>query len=117
MALDHLSDETLAARVRAGDDGAFAELASRYRGLIGFVIRRAGPVWNRDDLRQEGLIGLFEACQAHEPSKGGFTPFAATCIRNRVWRAQKSADRRKHFLLTHALSLDAEGDDDKRPTI
>jgi RNA polymerase sigma-H factor len=100
------SDEVLAQRAGAGDERAFGELARRYRGLIVYVTRRAPSGLSRDDLRQEALIGLFEACRAHDPSKGAFAQMAGACVRHRVWRAQLHARRAKHRVLTDALGLD-----------
>ncbi len=93
------SDEVLAQRAGAGDERAFGELARRYRGLIVFVTRRAPSGLSRDDLRQEALIGLFEACHAHDPSKCAFAQMAGACVRHRVWRAQLHARRAKHRVL------------------
>jgi RNA polymerase sporulation-specific sigma factor len=100
------SDDALALRAGAGDEWAFGELADRYRGLIGLVSRRPPSGLSRDDLRQEALIGLFEACRAHDPGKGAFAQMAGACVRHRVWRARRHARRAKHRVLTDALGLD-----------
>jgi RNA polymerase sigma factor (sigma-70 family) len=106
MNVGGLSEDTLARRSAHGDDRAFAELARRYRGLIMAVTRWPGRGVTREDLRQEALIGLFQACRAHDPSKGSFGKLAGACVRNRVWRAQAHAARAKHRVLTDALGLD-----------
>lgn len=63
-------DGALAGRAARGDSVAFAELARRYDDLIGYGTRM--PAWghDREDERQEALIGLFEACRAFDPARG-----------------------------------------------
>jgi hypothetical protein len=72
MSLCAVTDAFLAVRAAAGDEAAFAELARRYRPLICSVTQRPPLGAEIEDLRQEALIGLFEACRAHDPAKGRF---------------------------------------------
>jgi DNA-directed RNA polymerase specialized sigma24 family protein len=101
-----MSDEVLAARVRAGDDRAFEELARRYRRVIGAAIRRPGFGMGWEDEEQEALLGLFHACRAHRPDRGRFASLAAVCIRNRVRNARTRARCPAHRMVTEALGLD-----------
>ena len=79
-------DEELAAAYARGDEAAFARLVQRYLPLIrrqsrGFSVSAA----EREDLVQEGLLGLFSAVRAFCPEKGeAFRPFALTCCKNRM---------------------------------
>jgi RNA polymerase sporulation-specific sigma factor len=100
------TDAALAARASRGDGEAFAELAGRYRPLIAFVTRWPPRGMTREDLRQEALIGLFEACRGHDPARGAFDKLAGQCVRNRVWTAIRNASTRKQAILIDALSLD-----------
>jgi RNA polymerase sigma factor (sigma-70 family) len=119
VTLRSATDAALAARASRGDGEAFAQLAGRYRGLIAYVTRWPPRGMTREDLRQEALIGLFEACRAHDPERG-FDKLAGRCVRNRVWTAIRDAGAHKQRVLSDALGLDqragAEGDREE-PTI
>ena len=61
----------------------------------------------RDDMLQEGRIGLFKALRDYRPTCGAsFTSFAVRCIRCQCISAIKAAHRCKHRILNQALSLD-----------
>jgi DNA-directed RNA polymerase specialized sigma24 family protein len=103
MSLCTVSDAFLAARVRAGDEAAFVELARRYRPLI-FRVAAGPPAGvDGDDLRQAGLLGLHAACAAYEPGRGPFAAFARRGVRWHVACARQAARRHKHGVLSHAL--------------
>jgi DNA-directed RNA polymerase specialized sigma24 family protein len=114
MSLVDVRDEFLAARAAKGDGKAFAELAHRYRRVIGITIRSTGfgGIW--EDERQEALIGLYLACRAYRPTRGRFGPFAAVCIRHRVWNLRAHARRPSQRALTNAVALH-ESPDGGRP--
>ena len=59
MSLAMVSDAFLAARAAGGDDAAFAELARRYRPLIGYHSVGAPAGIDVDDLRQAALLPEF----------------------------------------------------------
>lgn len=108
MSLGAVSDNFLAARAAAGDDAAFAELARRFRPMVRAA--SVGPPAGLDfeDLCQEGLLGLFETCQRHDPRRGRFAALARCNVRHRVGRAAKQARTIKHRLLSEAAH---EGDE------
>lgn len=65
---------------------AVSVLLSRYSGLI-FVKSQiyANSGADSDDLRQEGLLGLFSAICSYRPDKGAkFSTYAEVCIENRM---------------------------------
>src|SRR3954447_13549059 len=102
-----LDDPTLAARAANGDSDAYAELARRYAGLIRQATRHPAYGLTREELRQEALLGLFEACRAYEPGgRHRFGGVATVRVRHRVTEARKIAGRLKHRLLTEALGID-----------
>jgi DNA-directed RNA polymerase specialized sigma24 family protein len=101
------TDAVLASRAVRGDGPAFSELARRYRGLIRGATQWPPVGLTCEDLRQEALIGLLEACHAHDAGRGGYDLLAGACVRNRVRGARRTARRAKHRVLSDALSLDA----------
>ncbi len=102
MSLGKVSDAFLAVRAGKGDQAAFAELARRYRPLLDHF--SAGPPAGVevDDLRQEALLGLLDACKLHDPAKGPFPGLARMNVRWRVSSARSHARTAKHRLLTEA---------------
>lgn len=106
------SDEALVTRARNKDTLAEQELVARYSFLVATVISkedflsRAGT---RDDLIQQGYIGLLAAIRTYRDKKGAtFKTYASICIRNEILSALRSESSKKHGMLTAACSLDDE---------
>jgi transposase-like protein/DNA-directed RNA polymerase specialized sigma24 family protein len=113
MSLVDVRDEFLAARASRGDGAAFAELARRYDRLLCAASTYPPPGLEFEDLRQEALIGLFEACRRKAsaptgPGFAGFAWFARHYVRWRVIKARVRARTRKHYVLSRATVKDAE---------
>lgn len=107
MAADfsHMADEELVPLV----DEAFAELESRYLWLINSIVRRLkGTSYPEDDdLRQAGLLGLYDAAMSYKPrTKASFKTYAAVCISNRIKNEIRSHSGKKNALLNESVSLD-----------
>lgn len=93
-------DRVLLQKIRAGSEQAFAVLAERYAPLL----KRLADQWafssvDREDLQQEGLLGLLAATQTFREDGGAsFSTYAQTCVRHRMisaarrsrWRAEVS---------------------------
>jgi transposase-like protein len=103
MSLQAVTDGYLAARVVKGDGVAFAELARRYRPLIGRATRWAPQGVEPEDLRQEALLGLLATCFAFDRAKGPFPVLARMKVRERVNRARHAAYANKHRVLSEAF--------------
>ncbi|HQK93611.1 MAG TPA: RNA polymerase sporulation sigma factor SigH [Armatimonadota bacterium] len=103
-----LVDEDLVARAKAGCDTATEHLLRKYRGLVEGKARAfflAGA--ERDDVVQEGMIGLFKAIRDFQSGKlAAFRSFAETCVTRQIITATKMASRKKHRALNTSLSLD-----------
>jgi transposase-like protein len=113
MSLVDVRDEFLAARASRGDGAAFAELARRYHRLLCAASVYPPPGVEFEDLRQEALLGLFEACRRKAgapagPGFAGFAWFARRYVRWRVAKAREHAWTRKHYVLSRATVKDAE---------
>ncbi len=111
------TDEKLALLAQAGSDGAFCSLLERYRVL---VRKKSSSYYivgaDRDDIIQEGMIGLFKAVRDFEIDENvSFRTFADLCITRQIITAVKSAMRQKHAPLNFYVSLnkpvDSEGND------
>lgn len=81
------SDAQLTALVRQHHGDAFAELSARYLGLIRAKARlfegAAAP--EKEDLWQEGLLGLYAAAKSYRPEGGAsFSTYAGVCVYNRM---------------------------------
>lgn len=92
---------------RDGDQNANCELVRRYRGLIRSKARSYFLVGaDRDDIIQEGMIGLFKAIRDYDPTRqASFHSFAELCVTRQIITAVKSATRRKHSPLNGCISL------------
>jgi RNA polymerase sporulation-specific sigma factor len=102
-------------RARAGDEAAATELLDRYRVLARTKARSYFLVGSdRDDVVQEGMIGLYKAIRDFQPDKGAsFRTFAELCVTRQIVTAVKGATRMKHAPLSQSISLDrpVEGDE------
>ena len=112
---NELEDIELVSRVRAGDDRCIEILLGRYRNFARSKARSyflAGS--DKEDVVQEGMIGLFKAIRDYEEDTGTpFRAFAELCISRQILTAIKTANRQKHQPLNSSVSLDAPayGDD------
>lgn len=112
-------DEELVRLARSGDDAATAELLTKYRSFAGGRARTYFLVGaDRDDLVQEGLIGLYKAIRDFDPERStSFRAFAEVCVTRQVISAVKSATRHKHGPLNNYVSFSrplGADDDDSR---
>ena len=102
-------------KARSGDDAAVTELLDRYRVLARTKARSYFLVGSdRDDVVQEGMIGLYKAIRDFEPDKGAsFRTFAELCVTRQIVTAVKASTRMKHAPLSTSVSLDKPvgGDD------
>lgn len=74
------------------DDLAYSKILANYANMIqsiitGFDLTYGSYCVNRDDLFQEGNIGLYEACKSYrEEFKTKFSTYAYTIIKRRIQR-------------------------------
>lgn len=102
---DRVSSERLALRAQRGDTLASDTLVTRYTGMASAIASGyflAGA--DRDDVRQEALVGLWKAIRDYRDGLGStFGSFAALCIQRQVITAIKAANRAKHQPLSEAI--------------
>ncbi|HWC13000.1 MAG TPA: RNA polymerase sporulation sigma factor SigH [Actinomycetota bacterium] len=101
------TDENLVERAREGDDQAIETLLNRYRHYARAKARTyflAGA--DREDIVQEGMIGLFKAIRDYRDDRNSaFRAFAELCITRQIITAIKTATRQKHMPLNSYVSL------------
>jgi RNA polymerase sporulation-specific sigma factor len=113
------TDEQLVRDARAGDERALEELLARYRGFARTKARSYFLVGgDREDVVQEGMIGLYKAVRDFADGHGAsFRSFAELCITRQILTAIKAATRHKHAPLNSYVSFDRPHDDDPDRTI
>ena len=105
--LEKCDELALIVAAQQGSEAASSVLVSRYRGFVRCKARSyflAGA--DRDDVIQEGMIGLYKAIRDYDPSRqASFRSFAELCITRQLITAIKSATRQKHSPLNSYVSL------------
>ncbi len=117
VALDASSDEELVACALTGRDHALAELLSRYRPFVRLKARGYFLVGaDREDVIQEGMIGLYKAVRDFDPTRQtSFRAFAELCVTRQIITAIKTATRFKHAPLNSYVSLHLPAYHDDEP--
>lgn len=90
-----MTDEDLSALAVNGNEAAAEYLIKDYKE---FVKSKASLYFmlgaDRDDIVQEGMIGIFKAIMNYNPEKGAsFRTFADLCVNRQIITAIKSAGR------------------------
>lgn len=119
MAAAELSDEDLVTAARRGEDAALSELLTRYRRFARAKARSYFLVGgDREDIIQEGMIGLYKAVRDYAEHHGAsFRSFAELCITRQILTAIKTATRQKHLPLNSYVSFDRPQEGDPSRTV
>ncbi len=103
-----LTDEEIIAHIRdKEDDSAMYYLISKYRNFVRAKARSYFLIGaDREDIIQEGMIGLYKAVRDFRPDKqASFRAFAELCVTRQIITAIKTATRQKHIPLNSYVSL------------
>ncbi|RXT09058.1 RNA polymerase sporulation sigma factor SigH [Ammoniphilus sp. CFH 90114] len=105
---DYISDEDLVDMVREGDSDALEYLIHKYKNFVRAKARSYFLIGaDREDIVQEGMIGLYKAIRDYRGDKlTSFKAFAELCITRQIITAIKTATRQKHIPLNSYVSLD-----------
>ncbi|MBP3255806.1 MAG: RNA polymerase sporulation sigma factor SigH [Clostridia bacterium] len=111
---DKMSDEDLIDIIKSGDKNALDYLIEKYKDLVNMKVGKYFMVGSeREDIVQEGLIGLYKAVKCYSPDKqNSFKTFANMCIERQLITAIKSSNRQKHMPLNTYLSLNTKAYED-----
>ena len=114
---DNKNDEEIISYIKQGDEQALTYLLDKYKELVKHKIGKFFIVGGeKDDILQEGMIGLFKAIKNFNSEKqSSFKTFANICVERQLITAIKSSNRQKHIPLNSYLSLNTaayENDDE-----
>ena len=104
---NNMSDEELINSIRADDKKALEFLICKYKDLVNSKVNKYYIIGaEKEDIIQEGLIGLYKAIKDYKEDKqNSFKSFANLCIERQLITAIKSSNRQKHMPLNSYLSL------------
>jgi len=100
-------DEELVASAKGGDDHASEYLINKYRNFVRVKAKAYFLIGaDREDIIQEGMIGLYKAIRDFRADKlSSFRAFAELCITRQIITAIKTATRFKHSPLNTYVSF------------
>jgi RNA polymerase sporulation-specific sigma factor len=112
-----MSEHEVIVLAKQGSGDATEYLLRKYQGLVEAKAKSYFLLGaDREDVIQEGRIGLFKAIRDFSIHHfGGFRKFAALCVTRQIISAVKCASRQKHAALNGYVSVDAplpEGDEE-----
>jgi len=106
-AFEILQDEEVVDIARAGSVLAQEYLINKYKSFVRAKARSYFLIGaDREDIIQEGMIGLYKAIRDFRSDKlASFKAFAELCITRQIITAIKTATRQKHIPLNSYVSL------------
>jgi len=102
-----LTDEVIVEAAKDGDIDALEYLIRKYKNFVRAKARSYFLIGaDREDIIQEGMIGLYKAIRDYRSDKlASFRVFAELCITRQIITAIKTATRQKHIPLNSYISL------------
>lgn len=102
------TDTELTIEIQKGNQTAFEEMVSRYKGLIGyFASQYSAAGYDHADFMQEGLLALHSACKTYnENKKASFRNYAGVCINNRFMSLIRKANAKSVIPGNSIISFD-----------
>lgn len=103
-----LADEEVIQLIQQGNVEALEYIINKYKII---VLAKAKSYFligaDREDIIQEGMIGLYKAIRDYKDDKNAsFRVFAELCVTRQIITAIKTATRQKHMPLNSYVSLD-----------
>ncbi len=115
--LKDISDEQLVKFIKEDNNKEALEfLLDKYKELVNMKVGKYFIIGaEREDMIQEGMIGLYKAVQNFECEKqSSFKSFANMCVERQMITAIKTSNRQKHMPLNGYLSLNSSaGEEDE----
>ena len=98
---DDMTDEEIINKINDGDTIALNYLIGKYKEIVNMKVSKYylnGA--EKEDIEQEGLIGLYKAIKGFNNEKqNSFKTFANLCIERQIITAIKGSNRQKHMPL------------------
>jgi len=107
LELEFRNDEDIVMEAKGGDIIALEFLINKYKNFVKAKARSYFLIGaDREDIIQEGMIGLYKAIRDFRGDKlSSFRAFAELCITRQIITAIKTATRQKHIPLNSYVSL------------
>lgn len=101
------SDEELMMYLQDGEVGIIDFIMNKYKNLVKSKAKSMYILGaDKDDLIQEGMIGLFKAVRDYDSGRdASFFTFADLCISRQMYTAVQASRRQKHIPLNTYISL------------
>ncbi len=98
--------------------GSFEAITQIFEEYENFVFLKAKNYFlmgaDKEDLIQEGMIGLLKAIRGYDKEKlASFKTFASICIKRQLITAIKSANSQKNMALNTAVGMTSDNDENK----
>lgn len=98
--------DTLIQQAKQGDQIAIEQIVADYKGLLRSLANKFYLVGgDKDDLLQEGMIGLFHAIQDFNDQKGSFPAFVKLCVGRQLVDAVKRDNAYKNRPLLNYVEI------------
>jgi RNA polymerase sporulation-specific sigma factor len=112
---EEMTDEAVAELARGNDGDALEYLLNKYKNFVRAKARSYFLIGaDREDIVQEGMIGLYKAVRDFRSSKlASFRAFAELCVTRQIITAIKTATRQKHRPLNSYVSLNKPAYDEE----
>ena len=105
--LANMTDEEIIKKSKDGNGYATEYILKKYMNFVRAKSRTYFLIGaDKEDIIQEGMIGLYKAIRDYNPDAGSsFKSFAELCITRQIITAIKTATRQKHMPLNSYVSL------------
>ncbi len=119
-----ISDEEIIIRIQEGDQSAMDYLLEKYKYLVRNKAKALYLIGgDKDDLIQEGMIGLYKAIRDYDMDRqNSFFNFADLCVSRQIYSAIKASNRKKNIPLNTYISIytpvyGESGDNDEKEAL
>ncbi|MBZ4683153.1 MAG: polymerase sporulation-specific sigma factor [Fusobacteriaceae bacterium] len=112
--VNEISDE-LIEQAKYGDTEAINEIFTQYKNFVFLKSKNYFLMGaDKEDLIQEGMIGLLKAIRGYDKNKlASFKTFAAICIKRQLITAIKTANSQKNVVLNNAVGIMGENEENR----
>lgn len=115
VSFDELSDHELIEATKNGDEDAFGEIVSRYRGpLTNYLFRMLSDYEESVDLAQEAFVRVYFAIDRYH-SGYAFSTYIYRIATNLAISEMRKRKRRRLFSLTGLFQADSESEAEYQP--